>query len=358
MSIRLPVDGMPGLLSVLVSRATQCFFPYMLSTSDFGQLRAFVAVGQELSFSRAAAALGVSPSALSQMLRGFEARVGMRLLNRTTRSVSLTAAGEALLRRVSPAVANLGAAVEQVSQLREPPAGLVRVHAFRIAGSLFLAPMLRSFRDAYPDVVLDITLDDTVVDMVKGGYDAAIRIGEVIERDMIAVRLGPDLRQIVVASPDYLSRHGAPASPRELQSHQCIRWRWPGHATPYNWEFWEDGRWFDVAVDGPLIVNSRDLETQAALAGVGLAFVKEQMVTSLIAAGRLVPLLQRWSAPFPGFFLCYPEQRQMAPALRAFIDQVRTVAGSARYDDADRWPLAVEAGPETAHGKRTVVPRS
>ena len=157
--------------------------------------------------------------------------------------------------------------------------------------------------------------------MVKGGYDVAIRVGEVIERDMIAVRLGPDLRQVVVASPDYPMRHGAPASPSDLKDHRCIRWHWPGYATPYNWEFWEDGRWFDVAVNGPLIVNSRDLERQAALAGVGLAFVVEQMVMPLIAKGRLVPLLRQWSAPFPGFFLYYPEQRQMAPALRAFIDQ-------------------------------------
>ena len=301
----------------------------MLSASDFGQLRAFVAVGEALSFSRAAAALDVSPSALSQMVRGFEERVGLRLLNRTTRSVSLTPAGEALLQRVRPAVADLGAAVEQIRQSGERPAGRVRVHAFRVAAKLFLTPMLRRFSDAYPDVVLDITLDDTVVDMVKEGYDAAIRVGEVIERDMVAVRLGPDLRQVVVASPDYLARHGAPASPGDLKGHRCIRWHWPGRAVPYNWEFWEDGRWFDVAVDGPLVVNSRDLERQAALAGVGLAFVVEQMVAPLVSEGRLVPLLQRWSAPFPGFFLCYPGQRQMAPALRAFIDQVRITAAAA-----------------------------
>lgn len=300
----------------------------MLSTSDFGQLRAFVAVGEELSFSRAAAALGVSPSALSQMVRGFEERIGLRLLNRTTRSVSLTPAGETLLQRVRPAVVDLGMAVEQVRQSRERPAGRVRVHAFRVAANLFLAPMLRSFSDAYPDVVLDVTLDDAVVDMVKEGYDAAIRVGEVIERDMIAVRLGPDLRQVVVASPDYLARHGAPATPRDLQAHRCVRWHWPGRPTPYDWEFWEAGRWFDVAVDGPLIVNSRDLERQAALAGVGLAFVVEQTVMPLIAEGRLIPLLQQWSAPFPGFFLCYPEQRQMAPALRAFVNQVRAVAAA------------------------------
>ena len=300
----------------------------MLSTGEFSQLRAFVAVGEALSFSRAAAVLGVSPSALSQKVREFEERVGLRLLNRTTRSVSLTPAGEMLLARIRPTVADLGAAVEQTRRSRERPAGLVRVHAFRVAAELFLEPMLRSFNDAYPEVVLDLTLDDAVIDVVAGGYDAAIRVGEVIERDMIAVRLGPELRQVVVASPDYLARRGAPASPRDLQAYPCIRWRWPGQAKTYDWEFWEHGRWFAVAVDGPLIVNSRDLERQAALAGVGLAFVVEQKVASLIAAGRLVPLLQQWSAPFPGFFLCYPEQRQMAPALRAFIDKVRETAVS------------------------------
>ena len=216
--------------------------------------------------------------------------------------------------------------MEQARRSRDRPAGLVRVHAFRVAAELFLEPVLQPFSAACPDVVLDITLDDAVVDVVAGGYDVAIRIGEVIERDMVAVRLGPELRQVVVASPDCLARHGAPAHPRALPGYPCIRWRWPGQATPYRWEFCENGRWFAVAVDGPLIVNSRDLERQAALAGVGLAFVVEQKVAPLVAAGRLVPLLEPWSAPFPGFFLCYPAQRRMAPALRAFIDHVRAAA--------------------------------
>ena len=298
----------------------------MISSGEFAQLRAFVAVAEALSFTRGADLLAISPSALSQMVRGLEERVGLRLLNRTTRSVSLTAAGTTLLDRVRPAVSELGAAVEQARRSLDRPTGIVRVHSFRIAAERFLQPMIRTFHDAYPDIVLDITLDDTVVDMVAGGYDAAIRVGEVIERDMVAVRLGPDLRQIVVASPDYLARRGAPASPRDLAGHSCIRWRWPGQTNPYAWEFCENGRWFDVAVDGPLIVNSRDLEYQAALAGIGLAFVVEDRVAPAIAAGQLVPLLQDWSAPFPGLFLCYPAQRQMAPALRAFIDHLRGTA--------------------------------
>jgi len=295
----------------------------LLTSGDFGQLRAFVAVGEALSFTRAAETLGVSPSALSQTVRAFEARVGVRLLNRTTRSVSLTDAGENLLRRVSPAVAELGSAVGQVRRYRDRPAGLVRVHAFRSAAELYIAPMLAGFHDAYPDVVIDLVLDDAVVDIVAEGFDVAIRIGEVIERDMVAVKLGPELRQIAVASPDYLEAHGAPDHPRDLVAHRCIRWRWPGQATPYNWEFFEDGAWFEVAVNGPLIVNSKAMAVRAALDGVGVAFVVEQQVAAHLQDGALIPLLEPWSAPFPGHHLCYPQQRQMAPALRVFIDALR-----------------------------------
>ncbi len=292
----------------------------MLSASEFGQLRAFMAVAETLSFSKAAARLGVSASALSQVVRGLEDSVGTRLLNRTTRSVSLTAAGAALLERTRPAAGELEAAMEQARRAQTRPAGSVRVHCFRRAAALFLAPMLRAFTEAYPDIVLDVTSDDAVVDMVAGGYDVAIRIGEVIERDMIALRLGPDMRQVIVASPDYLSRHGMPATPCDLREHRCIRWRWQGRAAPEPWELWDGGRWFGVAVVGPLIVSDRDLETQAAVAGVGLACTVADRVAALVSAGQLVPVLQDWAGPFPGYFLCYPQQRQMAPALRAFID--------------------------------------
>jgi DNA-binding transcriptional LysR family regulator len=298
----------------------------LLSGSDYNQLRAFVAVGEHLSFSRAAAALGVSASALSQLVRGFEERVGVRLLNRTTRSVALTEAGETLFQRVRPAVSELGAAIGQVRRSRERPSGTVRVHAFRSAAETYLDPILSGFAAVFPDVVLDITLDDTVIDVVAGGFDAALRIGEVIERDMVAVRLGPDLKQIAVASPDYLAKHGRPAHPRELVNHRCIRWRWTGHTTPYAWEFFEKGSWFSVTVDGPLIVSDKEMALRATLQGIGIGFPVEQTVNEHIAAERLVPLLEKWSAPFPGMFLCYPQQRQMAPALRAFIDAVRSGA--------------------------------
>ena len=295
----------------------------LLSSTDFGQLRAFVAVAEVLNFSRAAERLDVTSSALSQLVRGLEERVGVRLLHRSTRNVSLTEAGERLLERVRPAVKELAAAIGQTTQLGEQPAGVVRVHCFRTAAELFVRPILRSFNEQYPDIILDVTIDDEVVDIVSGRYDVAIRIGEVIERDMVAVKLGPDLRQIAVASPDYLGRRGAPQHPRDLLSHSCIGWRWPGHEVPYKWEFQEDGQWFDVGVQGPVIANSKEFCLAAALDGVGIAFPTDQLSAPYVAEGRLVRLLERWSAPFPGFFLCYPQQRNMAPAVRALIDSVK-----------------------------------
>jgi DNA-binding transcriptional LysR family regulator len=298
----------------------------LLSTGDFGQVRAFVAVAEALNFSRAAEKLGVSASALSQLVRALEERVGVRLLHRNTRRVSLTEAGDQLFQRVRPAIQELAVAIGQTSELRARPAGIVRLHCFRAAADLFLRPLLRPFHDAYPDVVLDVTLDDEVVDIVAGGYDAAIRIGEVIEQDMVAVKLGPDLRQIVVASPDYLARHGTPQHPRDLASHRCIGWRWPGHETPHKWEFLEGGKWFEVAVEGPVISNLKEFGLQAAIDGLGIAFGTQQMVAPHVDAGRLVTLLEPWSGLFPGYYLCYPAQRQMASPLRALIDTVRSRA--------------------------------
>ncbi|CAN7196687.1 LysR family transcriptional regulator [Mesorhizobium caraganae] len=297
--------------------------PLLPSAGDFNQLRAFVAVAGSLNFSRAAEKLGVSSSALSQMVRGLEERVGVSLFNRTTRSVSLTEAGARLFARVKPAVDQLGEALGETSERRAHPAGTVRMHCFHNAATLYLTPILRAFSDAYPQVVLDVTLDDTVVNIVAEGYDVAIRLGEVIDKDLIAVKLGPELRQTAVASPDYLARRGTPAHPRDLLSHSCIGWRWPGQATPHKWEFMADGKWFEVAVEGPVISSQKDFGVQAAVAGLGIAFASEQLIDAHIAEGRLVPLLEAWSAPFPGYYLCYPAQRQMAPALRVLIDTIR-----------------------------------
>lgn len=295
----------------------------MVPSSDLTSLRAFVTVANALSFSRAAETLGVSSPALSQIIRGLESRTGVRLLNRTTRSVSLTDAGAALLARVGPALIEIGEALGQARSVGERPAGTVRVHAFRIAAELFIHPVLAQFSRDYPGVILDLTVDDAVVDMVSGGFDAAIRVGEVVERDLVAVPLGGELRQVAVASPSYLAQRGVPGLPADLLAHDCLCWRWPGHAAPYRWEFCEDGRWFEVAVKGPLIATDRATCVRAAVDGAGIAFAVEQAIAAHIASNRLVPLLERWSAPFPGFFLCYPQQRQMAPALRAFIDVMR-----------------------------------
>lgn len=291
----------------------------MVHPSDFGALRAFATVGEHLSFSRAAEALGVSSSSLSQTIRALEERLGTRLLNRTTRSVSLTEAGDALLREIGPALVSLTEAFDSARQTGSQPGGTLRLHCFHAGAEAFIAPILRDFIRTYPRIVLDLTIDDKVIDLVAEGYDAGIRIGEVIERDMLMMRLGGEIRQVAVASPEYIMEHGVPATPRDLFSHQCIRWRWPGQQSPYAWEFHEDGRWFAVAVDGPVIASSRNFILEAALAGVGIAFLKEGSVRPYLADGRLVALLEAWSAPFPGFYLCYPKQRQMAPALGALV---------------------------------------
>lgn len=299
---------------------------FLLAGHDYNQLRAFIAVAEFLSFSRAAESLGVSPSALSQMVRSFEERVEMRLLHRTTRNVSLTEAGENLLERVRPAAFELGNAVAQARRSGGNPAGTVKVHSFRSAARKHIEPILSSFTARYPDVLLDITLDDEVIDIVAGGFDVALRIGEVIERDMIAVHLGSELRQVVVATPDYIARHGRPEHPRDLVNHRCIRWRWPGRAMPYAWEFFENETWFSVSVDGPLIFSDKEMALNATLKGIGIGFPIEDTIEDHLAEGRLVSLLDPWCAPFPGLFLCYPEQRHMAPALRVFIDAVRAGA--------------------------------
>ena len=289
-------------------------------------LRAFVAVAEQGNFSKAAEQLGLSPSSLSQIIRTFEERLGVRLIHRTTRSVSLTEAGERLLLRIRPALAELDAALSDVGHFRDRPAGIVRVRCLRHAFRAYVAPILAAFHTAYPDIKLDILVDDAIVDLVAGGFDVGFTLGEVLEKDMVGVRLGGEMCQIAVASPDYIARHGRPETPKDLHTHKCIRWRWPGRMTPYNWEFFKDGAWFEVEVDGPLILSEQTMTIDAAVQGMGIAFWIEQELKPLIEQGKLVPLLEEYSAPFPGFYICYPQQRQMAPALRAFIDFVKANA--------------------------------
>jgi DNA-binding transcriptional LysR family regulator len=291
--------------------------------SEFAELRAFVTVAEHGNFARAAKSLRISPSTLSQTIRELEERLGVRLLNRTTRSVSLTEAGGRLLARFKPAMEEMVAAVADARTLRDRPAGTVRLHASRSASSLMVEPRLGAFFEAYPDIVLDLTIDDAVTNIVAAGFDVAIRIGELLEEDMVAVKIGPDIRQLAVASPAYLARHGTPRAPSDLHAHRCINWRWPGTSGLYNWEFAQNGRWFSVAVNGPLIVSHRDAALSAALQGVGIAFWSEYALRDHIDAGRLVTLLEEFSPPFPGWHLCYPKQRHASAPVRAFVEFFR-----------------------------------
>lgn len=294
-----------------------------LSSSDLAHLRAFLVVAERLSFSQAAGALGVKPSALSHTIRTLEERLSVQLFNRTTRSVALTPAGQALAARLGPAMQAIGGALSEVRRIADRPSGTVRLVATRVAARLQVAPALARFAMAAPDVVLDLTVTDAINDFVADGFDAALRPGEVIDQDMVSVRIGPDHRQIAVASPAYLEKHGRPVTPYDLQQHRCIRWRWERRETPYAWEFWRDGGWFEVAVDGPLIVDDREVAVAAALSGVGIAFATEGEVERYLVSGHLEAVLLDWTDTFPGYHLCYPKQYQMLPALRVLIDVLR-----------------------------------
>jgi DNA-binding transcriptional LysR family regulator len=297
-----------------------------LSSTDFRQLRAFAAVAAALSFTRGAEQLGVTNSALSRTVRLLEERIGVRLIERTTRSVALTEAGDNLFRRVRPAVAELDRAVEQAKRYRERSANTIRIHGFRSAADLFIRPVLRSFSDAYPEIVIDITLGDETVEGISPGYDISIRSGELSRSDIVSLKLHADLRQIAVASPDYVARYGVPNTPYDLAVHRCIGWRLAPLDTPHKWEFCEEGSKFDIAVDGPVVASSRELAVQAAIDGLGIAYALREVVAPHIVGGRLIPLLEPWSVSLPDFYLCYPAQRTMALGLRVFIEAIRAGA--------------------------------
>jgi len=290
---------------------------------DLPDLAAFAVVARHRSFRRAAVELALSASALSHAIRGLEERLGVRLLNRTTRSVTPTEAGERLLARLEPAFRDIEGAVGEIDQFRDQPAGSLRITASIPAAELVLAPMVARFLDAYPQIRLEVSVTSALIDIVAGGFDAGVRLGEQLERDMVAVRFGGEQRLVVVAAPSYLARRPRPQTPRDLTEHACLGYRFPSGVV-YAWEFEKDGRELTVSPNGPLIVNNdQRLLIRSALDGAGLACVFEGMVTAELAEGRLVPLLLDWSPPFPGFFLYYPRQRQMPAALRAFIDFIR-----------------------------------
>ncbi|WP_207458244.1 LysR family transcriptional regulator [Azospirillum sp. SYSU D00513] len=290
---------------------------------DLPDLASFLVIAEEGSFTRAAAKLGVSTSALSHAMRALEERLGVRLLARTSRSVSVTEAGEELLRTLRPALESIDGAVTALARRRDKPSGTIRITSVMHAVTSVIWPVLPGFVAEHPDVTVELVVDYGLRNIVAERFDAGIRFGEMVEKDMIALRVGPDLRMAVVASPAYLAGRPAPVTPRDLGAHRCINYRLISSGGLYAWEFEKDGEELQVRVDGPLTFNEPDLMLKAALDGMGVAYLFEDQVTEHVASGRLVRLLEDWCAPFPGFFLYYPSRRQQPPALAAFVNALR-----------------------------------
>lgn len=289
--------------------------------SEFAELKAFAAVVERESFARAAAHLGLSPSALSQTIRLLEARLGTRLLNRTTRSVAPTASGEQLYARIAPLFRDMADAVAEASAAAGRVSGTLRINTLGMAARQVIAPRLGRFHRAHPDVALDIVVDDGLSDIVAGRFDAGIRVGGRLEKDMFAVRLTPDIKMLAVASPDYLRLRGTPRTPTDLHSHACINWRLQADGRAYLWEFQKKGRRLDVAVQGPLITNHSETGVAAALEGLGIAYVFDfDRLQEYLGQGRLIQVLGDWSFTRPGLFLYYSNRRHQSAVLRAFID--------------------------------------
>jgi DNA-binding transcriptional LysR family regulator len=302
--------------------------------SEFAELKAFVAVVDRGSFVRAAEYLGLSSSALSQTIRQLEGRLGVRLLNRTTRSVAPTGAGVQLHDRIAPMMQQIDVAVADAVIAGGRIAGTLRINTLSVAARSEVAPRLMRFHQAYPDVVLDIVVDDVIRDIVSAGFDAGIRVGERLDKDMIAVRLTHDRKMLAVASPGYLAGRGKPAHPADLHDHSCINWRFPGTDRIHRWEFERGGERLEIAVDGPLIADSQQIVLHAALQGLGILYSYDDYgISEAIEGGRLVRLLEDWSPTVAGLFLYHPSRRHPHPALRGFIDCLREPKGSGNVPD-------------------------
>jgi DNA-binding transcriptional LysR family regulator len=290
---------------------------------NVNDLLAFLAVARERSFTRAAAKLGVSQSALSHTVRGLEERLGLRLLTRTTRSVAPTEAGERLVRSVGPRFEEIDAELAALSELREKPAGTIRVATGEHAAETILWPALVKLLPDYPDINVEVSIDNGLTDIVAERHDAGIRFGEQVARDMIAVRIGPDVRLVVVGAPFHFARRSRPKEPQDLTGHDCINFRLPTYGGFYAWEFEKDGRELKVRVEGQLVFNNIALILKAALAGFGLAYLPEDLVQTHLANGRLIRVLEDWSPPFSGYHLYYPSRRQPTPAFALLVDALR-----------------------------------
>lgn len=290
---------------------------------NFNDLIYLVMVARECSFTRAAAKLGVSQSALSHSIRGLEERLNTRLLTRTTRSVAPTEAGENLIQSVAPMMADIEKALLQLADNQGKPSGNIRITAGEHALSSTLWPLLKPFLQAYPEVNVELSVDNTLTDIVSGRFDAGVRLGESIEKDMVAVRIGPDWKMVTVASPDYLQKHGIPATPYELQNHNCINMRLPTLGGLYSWEFSKDGKDIRVKVEGQLIFNNLASRIDAVLSGMGIAHVPEDTVKQHIANGELQSLLEDWTEPFSGYYLYYPSRKQHTAAFEKLIEAIK-----------------------------------
>ncbi len=299
-----------------------------MQDKNINDLYAFIAVATDRSFTRAAARLGLSQSALSHTIRQLEERLGLRLLMRTTRSVATTEAGARLLQIVAPRLEEIAAELQALSALRGKLSGNIRITTGDHAAQTVLWPKLAGFLPEYPDIKVEIALEYGLTDIVAQRYDAGVRLGEQVAKDMVAVRIGPDLRFLVVGSPDYFVGRTVPLTPRELVGHNCINLRLPTHGGLYAWEFVQNGQPLKVRVDGQLVFNSIFDARNAALAGFGLAFIPEDMARPYLTDGRLVAVLEEWCQPWPGYHLYYPSRRQASPAFALLVEMLRHREGA------------------------------
>ncbi|WP_144110458.1 LysR family transcriptional regulator [Paraburkholderia sp. BCC1886] len=295
--------------------------------AGLSELNAFVAVADSGSFSAAARALDVSPSALSHSMKGLEARLGVRLLNRTTRSLSLTEAGENLLVRVRTALTDLDEALEETSSLRSRPSGSIRISAAESGTKLLLQHVLPAFLAKYPDIHVEFVIDSRMVDIVNDGFDAGIRVLDDVPRDMIAVRFGPDVRFAAVASPEYIREHSKPEKPADLLKHRCIRFRFESGKI-YRWDLRKGGRETSIDVQGPMTLGNINMMVEAALQGIGIAWIPEYAISEHLASGKLIDLLPKWSPSLSGLCLYYPANRHPPVALRLFKEAIREWAST------------------------------
>lgn len=290
---------------------------------NYNEILAFIAVAKERSFTRAAAKLGVTQSALSHSMRALEERLGIRLLTRTTRNVSTTEAGERILQRIAPRFEDIDTELEMLSELTNKPAGLVRISCSDHAAYNLVWPKLSPLLQEYPDIHLEVNVDNGFTNIVSGRYDAGVRLGEAVEKDMIAVRIGPPMRMAMVASPTYLEKHGTPSTPEELIEHKCIGLRLISAGGVYEWELDNGKREVEVKSNGQVIFNHPILIRKAAIEGFGLAFLPQDMFASELAEGKLTRVMEDWCQPFPGYHLYYPNRNNHSPAFSAVVNTLR-----------------------------------